>query len=82
MAGELRLYESLRMLLGFVTDLLLWSIPAFSDYDAVRSLATGIVIPPTDVLSCLMKIGVLYPLAFGLAGWAIFQNRDLVRSSN
>lgn len=82
MAGELRLYESLRMLLGFVTDLLLWSIPAFSDYDAVRSLATGIVIPPTDVLSCLLKIGVLYPLAFGLAGWGIFQNRDLVRSSN
>jgi hypothetical protein len=81
MAGEFRLYESCRMLLGFVTDLVLWVIPAFSDYDAVGNLATGIVIPPTQVLSCLLKIGVFYPLILGLAGWAIFERRDLVRSS-
>jgi hypothetical protein len=81
MAGELRIYESWRMILGFVTDLVLWVMPAFSDYDAVASLATGIVIPPANVLSCFLKIGVFYPLMLGLLGWAIFQHRDLVRSS-
>jgi hypothetical protein len=81
LAGELRLYEAWRMLFGFVTDIVLGMVPAFSDYDAVGSLATGIAIPTADVLSCLVKIGVVYPLVLGLIGWAIFQRRDLVRSS-
>ncbi|NDC62602.1 MAG: hypothetical protein EBZ59_01120 [Planctomycetia bacterium] len=82
LAGGLRFYEAGRMLLGFVTDIVLWLVPAFSDYDAVARLATGIAIPPTSVLSCLAKIGLVYPLLIGLLGWLVFDRRDLVRSSS
>lgn len=82
LAGSLRLYEAGRMLLGFVTDGVLWMVPAFSDYDTVAKLAAGIAIAPTTVLSCLLKIGVLYPALIGLLGWVGFDRRDLVRSSS
>lgn len=82
LAGEWRIYEAGKMLLGFVTDLVLWVVPAFSDYDAVAKLATGVAVPTGSVLSCLVKIGILYPLALGLLGWAVFERRDLVRSSS
>ena len=82
LAWEFRIYEAFRMLLGFVADLVLWLVPAFSDFDAVASLATGTAIPTATVLACLLKIGIVYPLLIGLAGWAVLQRRDLVRSSS
>lgn len=81
LALELRLYEAGRMLLGFVADLVLWMVPAFSDYDAVAKLATGIAVPTWSVLSCLVKIGIVYPLLIGLLGWIVFDRRDLIRSA-
>jgi hypothetical protein len=79
--GQFRLYEAWRMVLGFVTDAVLWTVPAFSDYDAVGRLATGIAVPTGTVLACLLKIGVVYPLIIGLLGWMVFDRRDLIRSS-
>jgi len=81
LASEFRFYEAFRMLLGFVTDLALWLTPAFSDFDAVGRLSTGMLIPATDVLACLWRIGLIYPLVIGLAAWALFEQRDLIRSS-
>lgn len=78
---ELRLYEAGRMLLGFVTDATLAVVPAFSDYEAVSQLATGVAIPIGSVAACSLWIGVVYPLiALGL-GWLIFDRRDLIRSA-
>jgi ABC-type transport system involved in multi-copper enzyme maturation permease subunit len=79
--SEWRLYEAGRMLLGFLTDLVLWMTPAFADYDAVGSLATGIAITDASVLSCLWKIGLVFPLLLGIGGWLIFERRDPIRSS-
>lgn len=79
--GEFRFYEAFRMLFGSVTDLALWLTPAFSDFDAVGRLATGMLIPSADVLACLWRIGLVYPLVVGLAAWALFERRDLIRSS-
>ncbi|MFM8733720.1 MAG: ABC transporter permease [Pirellulales bacterium] len=79
---QVRLYEAFRMLLGFVTDAILWLIPSFSDYDSVARLATGMAIPWGDVVSCLWWIGLVSPLLVGLAGWLVFDRRDLVRSSS
>jgi hypothetical protein len=81
LAGELRFYEAFRMLFGYVTDAALWLTPAFSDFDAVGRLATGMLIPTADVFACLWRIGVVYPLVIGLAAWALFERRDLIRSS-
>ena len=81
LASEFRFYEAFRMLFGYVTDLAIWLTPAFSDFDAVGRLATGILIPSTDVLACLWRIGLIYPVVVGLAAWALFERRDLIRSS-
>jgi hypothetical protein len=81
LAAQLRLYEAWRMLLGFVADAVLWLVPAFSDYDAVGKLATGIAVPTSSVIACLLKIGVFYSFVIGLIGWLLFDRRDLVRSS-
>lgn len=78
---ELRLYEAGRMLLGFVTDATLAVVPAFSDYETVSQLATGVAIPIGNVAACSLWIGVVYPaIALGL-GWLIFDRRDLIRSA-
>lgn len=80
-ALESRYYEAFRMLAGFVTDLVLWMVPAFSEYDAVGSVVTGTSITAASVAECLWRIGILTPLLVGVvAAWA-FDRRDLVRSS-
>jgi hypothetical protein len=78
-ALEFRFYEAGRMLLGFVTDVTLRVLPAFSDYDAVGSLATGLEVPAHAVLTCCVTLGLAYPLLLGLGGWLVFDRRDLVR---
>jgi len=76
---EFRFYEAARMLLGFVTDVVLRVLPAFGDYDAVGSLATGIEVPGRAALACGAIIGLGYPLLLGVLGWLVFDRRDLVR---
>lgn len=79
---ERRWYDALRMLLGFVSDGLLWILPSFSADAAISRLATGIAIPLRDVVTRLALFGVIYPLAVGSLGWLVFERRDLVRSSS
>lgn len=81
LAGQARLYEAWRMLLGFVGDAVLAVVPAFSDYDAVSQLATGLAISTSTVAACCGWLGLLYPLVFGLIGWAALARRDLLPSS-
>ena len=76
---QFRIYEAGRMLLGFVTDVTLRVLPAFTDYDAVGSLSTGLEVPTRAVLTCFATIGLAYPLLLGLVGWLVFDRRDLVR---
>lgn len=78
---QFRLYESFRMLLGFVADAVLWIVPSFAEFPAVADLAAGLAIPAGRVLACGLKIGVLFPALLGLVGWAILERRDLVRSA-
>jgi hypothetical protein len=80
--ADSRFYEAGRMLLGFVTDVTLRVLPAFSDYDAVGSLATGIEVPGRAVLACCATIGLAYPLLLVVGGWLVFDRRDLVRPNS
>jgi hypothetical protein len=57
-------------------------LPAFGDYDAVGSLATGIEVPGRAVLACCATIGLAYPLLLVLGGWLVFDRRDLVRPNS
>lgn len=70
------------MLFGFVTDGVLWLLPSFGADAAITRLGTGIAIPPGDVVGRVVSFAGLYPLALGLAGWLVFDRRDLVRSSS
>jgi hypothetical protein len=79
---EGRGYEAFRMLLGFLTDALLWLLPSFSSDAAITRLATGIAIPWADVGSRFVLFGVIYPAAFGLLGWAVLDRRDLVKTGS
>lgn len=76
-----RFYEAGRMLLGFVTDFVLAILPAFSNYDAIGSVANGLLFPLNDLVACCALIGVAYPLGFGLVGWAGLARRDLLPST-
>ena len=80
--AEQRFYEAFRMLLGFVTDVVLWLLPSLTSDGAVRRLATGLTIPWRDVLGRLALFVVVYPLALGTIGWLVFDRRDLVRGSS
>ena len=84
-AGSLRetqFYGAFRMLLGFVTDVVLWLLPSFTSDAAIRRLATGIMIPWPDVLGRVALFVGVYPGALGAIGWLVFDRRDLVRSSS
>ncbi len=76
---EGRIYAAVRMLLGFVTDGVLWALPSFSADAAIASLATGVEIPRSVVLSRLVLFGGVYPLLCGALGWFVLNRRDLVR---
>jgi hypothetical protein len=73
-------YEAFRMLLGFVTDGVLWLLPSFGSDAAIPSLATGITIPWSVVAVRGLLFGGLYPLLAGVVGWLILDRRDLVRT--
>ena len=79
---EQRFYEAFRMLLGFVTDGVLWLLPSFTADAGIRRLATGMTIPWRDVIARLVQFVVVYPLALGGIGWLVFDRRDLVRGSS
>jgi len=79
---EQRFYEAFRMLLGFVTDGVLWLLPSFTADAGIRRLATGITIPWQDVFARLALFVLVYPLALGGIAWPVFDRRDLVRGSS
>ena len=84
-AGSLRntqFYGAFRMLLGFVTDVVLWLLPSFTSDAAIRRLATGITIPWLDVLGRVALFVGVYPGVLGAVGWLVFDRRDLVRGSS
>jgi len=73
-------YEAFRMLLGFVTDGVLWLLPSFGSDGSIPRLATGIEIPTAVVVTRALLFGVLYPLLAGTIGWLVLDRRDLVRT--
>jgi ABC-type transport system involved in multi-copper enzyme maturation permease subunit len=75
-------YATFRMLLGFVTDLVLGILPSFSSDAAIASLATGIAIPPSVAAVRFVLFCLVYPAAFGAIGWIVLDRRDLVRSGS
>jgi hypothetical protein len=79
-AGEI--WEAVKVVLAIGGELFLAVVPSFARFDGVTSLATGMRIGTGLLVECLLRLGVVAPLAIGSLGWALFERRDLVRSSS
>lgn len=73
-------YQAFRMLLGFLTDVVLWLLPSFASDASIPRLATGIAIPWSAVAARGLLFGLVYPLITGIVGWLVLDRRDLVRT--
>ena len=75
-------WEAIKTVGAYVADGFLGVIPSFGEYDSISDLATGRVIPLTELSFCLFLLGTLYPLTLLAVGCLLLQRRDLVRASS
>ena len=57
-------------------------VPSFGAYDSVRQLATGRVVPLSEVAAGVGFLAAVYPAVLLAIGWMLLERRDLVRSSS
>jgi ABC-type transport system involved in multi-copper enzyme maturation permease subunit len=74
-------WEAFKVIMAIVGELFVKVIPSFDRYDAVTAVATGMNVSAWTVVECLLRVGVVAPLALGLLAWFCFEQRDLVRSN-
>ena len=74
-------WEAFKTVMAVGAEAILWFIPSFDRYDGVADVAGGMQISGWKLLDCILRVGVVGPLALGLFAWALFENRDLVRSN-
>jgi ABC-type transport system involved in multi-copper enzyme maturation permease subunit len=80
--GQGEIWEAAKVVLAVLGELFLAVVPSFARFDGVTSLATGMRIGTGNLVECLLRLGLVAPLAIGGLGWALFERRDLVRSNS
>lgn len=75
-------WEAIKTLGSFVGDGFLSLVPSFGAYDSVRQLATGRVVPLSEVAAGVGFLAAVYPAVLLAIGWMLLERRDLVRSSS
>lgn len=75
-------WGAVKVIMALFGEAFLAVIPSFANFDSVTSLATGMQITRGNVVECLLRLGLVAPLALGLIGWFVFERRDLVRSNS
>jgi ABC-type transport system involved in multi-copper enzyme maturation permease subunit len=79
--NKLEWWEAAKTIASYFADGFLWLIPSFGDYDAIRQVATGRLVSLTELCSCLVELGLVYPLVLLAIGWFLLERRDLVNLS-
>jgi hypothetical protein len=74
-------WEAFKVIMAIFGELFVKVIPSFDRYDTVTAVATGMNIQPWTVLECVLRVGIIAPVALGLLAWFCFEQRDLVRSN-
>ena len=74
-------WEAVKVIMAVFGELFVKVIPSFDRYDAVTAVASGMNIQPLTVLECILRVGIVAPVALGLLAWFCFEQRDLVRSN-
>jgi len=75
-------WGAVKVVMALFGEAFLAVVPSFARFDSVTSLATGMQITRGNVVECLLRLGLVAPLALGLIGWFVFERRDLVRSNS
>jgi hypothetical protein len=71
-------WELVKTFGAYSADAFLAVIPSFGAHDSITELATGRLVPLAEVLSAVLVLAVLYPLALLALGWVLLERRDLV----
>jgi len=74
-------WEAFKVVMAVFGELFVKVIPSFDRYDTVSALAGGMNIGVWTLLECLLRVGIVAPVALGLLAWFCFEQRDLVRSN-
>jgi ABC-type transport system involved in multi-copper enzyme maturation permease subunit len=74
-------WEAFKVIMAIFGELFVKVIPSFDRYDTVTAVATGMNIQPWNVFECILRVGIVAPVALGLLAWFCFEQRDLVRSN-
>jgi len=75
-------WELIKTFGAYCADAFLAVIPSFGTQDAIAQLATGRLVPLTEVASGVLFLAVAYPLALLALGWVVLERRDLVSSAS
>lgn len=75
-------WELVKTFGAYCADAFLAVVPSFGAHDSITQLATGRLVPLTEVASGVLILAVVYPLVLLALGWALLERRDLVSSSS
>lgn len=78
---KLELWDAFKTLTSIAADGFLALVPSFGKHDGVTEIATGRLLPLSQVLATCGELAVLYPLLLGCIGWMLLERRDLVNVS-
>lgn len=74
-------WSAMKTVGAYFGDAFLAIMPSFSQYDSVHELATGRVVPSTELIMGSFQLALFYPATFLLIGCLLLSRRDLIRSS-
>ncbi len=75
-------WEAMKTIGAYAADGFLSLIPSFARFDTITQIATGRVVPASDVAVGLLELGCGYPLLLLCIGWLLLERRDLVSTQS
>jgi len=78
---KLELWDACKTLTSIMADGFLALVPSFGSHDGVTEVATGRLLPLSQMLASCGELAVLYPLLLLALGWLLLERRDLVNVS-
>ena len=75
-------WEATKTIGAYAADAFLSLIPSFAHFDTITQMATGRVVPFSEMAAGLVELGCAYPLLLLGIGWFLLERRDLVSAQS
>lgn len=75
-------WELIKTFGAYIADAFLGVVPSFAAYDSITQVATGRMVPVTELVWGVLLLAIAYPVALLAIGWALIERRDLVSSTS